>query len=66
MAQERIEVRKNKAETGQQWFWHWIEANNKIIATSGEPFDDKWEAKRAAHNINNRLKTPVQIRLIEG
>lgn len=66
MPEERIEVLKNKAAEGKQrWFWHWIAANNKKIATSGEPFHSQNDAVRAAGRVNDRLATPVPIRLIE-
>jgi hypothetical protein len=67
---ERIEVLKQDTITapltGQVWFWHWLAANNKIIATSGEPFFSKSDAYDAAERIVSRLENKnLPIRIIE-
>ncbi len=64
---ERIEVLKHaENHNGQIWFWHWLAANNKKIATSGEPFFSKSDAYDAAERIVQRLENKnLPIRIIE-
>lgn len=62
MSHERIEIRMNAAPKGrQQWYWHWKAANNKIIATSGEPFYDRAACVKAVDRIIERLAKPMPV-----
>jgi uncharacterized protein YegP (UPF0339 family) len=65
-SEERLEIRQGDYAGQQRWFWHWLEANNKIIATSGEPFFSKGDAYDAAERIETRLAYRLPIRIIEG
>lgn len=47
-AGDRTEV--FEGEDGE-WRWRRVAANNRIIATSGEGFDSKWNAERSAERV---------------
>lgn len=57
--QLRLHVGKLIFETFQniasQWHWHVKARNGKIVATSGEGFDDKFNAERAMRGFIGRL-----------
>ncbi len=38
-------------DTGGSWRWRLIDDNGEKVATSGESFDSKSNAKRAAENV---------------
>jgi uncharacterized protein YegP (UPF0339 family) len=40
-------------DTGGSWRWRLIDGNNVKVASSGEAFDSKWNARRAAQNVKD-------------
>ena len=41
------------ADKGGEFRWRLVAANGQIVASSGEPFDSKANAKRAAENVRD-------------
>jgi hypothetical protein len=46
---------------GDGWHWRRVAPNGRKQYTSGEPFDTKSNAVRAARNHAQELETPVRI-----
>jgi len=55
----RVEVYQDRAD---EWRWHLVAANRKIIADSGEGYVSKSNARRAANRVR---ETVVQAHIVE-
>jgi uncharacterized protein YegP (UPF0339 family) len=54
----KFKVTKN---TAGNWYWHLIAANGQKVATSGESFASKDNAKKAAENVKkNAGSAPIE------
>jgi uncharacterized protein YegP (UPF0339 family) len=54
----KFKVTKN---TSGSWYWHLIAANGQKVATSGESFASKDNAKKAAENVKkNAGSAPIE------
>ncbi len=38
-------------DTAEKWWWRLIDDNNRQVASSGESFDSRSNAKRAVENV---------------
>jgi len=47
------------------WRWHIKARNNKVVATSGESFDSKRNARRAAVNFVDNLCKSMEVCTLE-
>ncbi len=45
-----IQIFKGKS-SWQPWWWRVVSVNGQIVATSGEGYFSKWNAKRAAKKL---------------
>jgi uncharacterized protein len=50
MAKAKFEIYEDKAD---EYRWRLIDGNGKKVASSGESFDSKSNAKRAAQNVKD-------------
>lgn len=55
----KFKVKKNSAG---EWYWDLVAGNGQVVATAGESFSTKDNAKRAAENVKTNAGTaPVEI-----
>jgi uncharacterized protein YegP (UPF0339 family) len=60
MAEPKFEIYE---DAGGKYRWRLRDGNSQIVASSGESFDDKGNAKRAAENVK---ETAPQADVVEA